>query len=69
MNKVIKVIKGERNKKGLNQKELCKIVGIGINTLVKIEKGDYSTLKYPLMIKLANALDTTPQELFFNEEK
>ncbi|WP_317312265.1 hypothetical protein [Clostridium thermobutyricum] len=40
-----------------------------MNTLVKLEKGNYKTLKYPLMIKLANALDTTVQELFFSDEK
>ncbi len=62
-------IKIARVKKNLNQKELCKIVGIGINTLVKLEKGDYKSLKYPLMKKLADALDTTVQELFFSDEE
>ena len=59
MSKTIKIARIQNN---LNQKELCKTVGIGINTLVKLEKGDYSTLKYPVMLKLASALKTTPQK-------
>ena len=62
MKRTIRIARIEKN---LNQKELCKIVGIGLNTLVKLEKGDYSSLKYPLMLKLSNALGKTPQELFF----
>lgn len=62
MKRTIKIARVEKN---LNQKELCKMVGIGLNTLVKLEKGDYSSLKYPLMLKLSNALGKTPQELFF----
>lgn len=63
-----KAIKIARIQKDLKQKELCKMVGIGINTLVKLEKGDYSSLKYPLMIKLSEILKKTPEELFFSEE-
>lgn len=62
MKRTIKVARVEKN---LNQKELCNIVGIGLNTLVKLEKGDYSSLRYPVMIKLSEALGKTPQELFF----
>lgn len=62
MKRTIKVARVEKN---LNQKELCSIVGIGLNTLVKLEKGDYSSLRYPVMIKLSEALGKTPQELFF----
>jgi putative transcriptional regulator len=66
MNRKIKIA---RVRKNLNQRELCEIVGIGINTLVKLEKGNFSSLKYPLMIRLAKSLDTTVQELFFSEEE
>lgn len=59
-----KSIKIARIQKDLNQKQLCNIVGIGINTLVKLEKGDYSTLKYPIMLKLSSVLGKTSQELF-----
>lgn len=60
-----KSIKVARIQEDLTQKELCKMVEIGINTLVKLEKGDYSSLKYPLMLKLSEVLKRTPQELFF----
>lgn len=55
-----------RIKLSLNQKQLCEKVGIGLNTLVKLEKGDYSSLKYPLMIKLSETLGIPVQELFFS---
>ena len=58
-------IKAARAKKGFTQSELSKRVGICVNNIVKIEKGDYSTLKYPTMIKIAEALNSTVQELFF----
>lgn len=62
MKRTIRIARVEKN---LNQKELCRIVGIGLNTLVKLEKGNYSSLKYPVMIRLSQALGKTPQELFF----
>ncbi|WP_294403971.1 helix-turn-helix transcriptional regulator [uncultured Clostridium sp.] len=60
-------LKAARIEKNLNQKELCKITGIGLNTLVKLEKGDYTSLKYPVMISLSKALGKKPQELFFED--
>ena len=66
MNKTIKVA---RIQKGFTQKQLCEKVGIGVNTLVNLEKDNFQSLKYPLMIKLAKALDTTVAELFFSEEE
>lgn len=64
MKRTIRIARIEKN---LNQKELCRMIGIGVNTLVKIEKGDYSSLRYPIMIKLSKALGKTPQELFFED--
>lgn len=66
MNKSLKIARIQKN---LTQKELCEITGIGVNTLVKLEKGDYSTLKYPVMLKLASRLNKTPEELFFKDIK
>lgn len=66
MNKNLKIARIQRN---MTQKELCSIVGIGVNTLVKLEKGDYSTLKYPTMLKLSKALGKNLNELFFSEEE
>lgn len=61
-------VKLARIKKGLTQNELCKIVKIGPRKLVQIEKGNYDNVTKLLMNKLATALDSTVQELFFSEE-
>lgn len=62
-------IKLARVKLGLTQKELAKKVGISHVTLSKIEKGNYENLTLRTMLKLAKALDTTVQELFFSDEE
>ena len=66
MNK--RTIKIARTEKNLTQQELATILGIDINTLVKLEKGDYSTLNFPLMIKISDVLEKTINELFFSNE-
>lgn len=62
-------IKLARIKLELTQKELAKKVGISHVTLSKIERGIYENLTFKTMKKLAKALDTTVQELFFSEEE
>lgn len=62
-------IKLLRVKLGLTQKELAKKVCISHVTLSKIEKGNYENLTLRTMLKLADALDTTVQELFFSDEE
>ncbi|WP_195972402.1 helix-turn-helix transcriptional regulator [Clostridium thermobutyricum] len=60
----------KRIEKRLTQMQLRKIAGVSLQTIVNIEKGrpidgvSLGTLK-----KLANALDTTVQELFFSDEE
>lgn len=63
-----RMIKSLRVKKGLRQREFCKEIGIGLNSLVKIEKGDYSSLRYPVMIRISKFFNCTVQELFFQDE-
>lgn len=60
-------VKIARIKKGLTQDELCKIIKISKTTLVKIEKGNYANVTKSLMVKIAAALDSTVQELFFQD--
>jgi len=60
-------VKLARIKKRLTQDELCKIVRIGKKQLVEAEKGNYDNLKFKSMKKIANALDSTVEELFFCE--
>ncbi|MVX64942.1 helix-turn-helix domain-containing protein [Clostridium chromiireducens] len=63
-----------RIKLGLTQEQLRKklkeeyLIGLSPCTIVAVEKGDYSNLKYETMIAYAKALNSTPQELFFDEE-
>lgn len=62
-------IKIARIKKGLTQKQLCEVLKISPNKLVELERGNYKNLTYALMIKIAKALNTTVQELFFSEQE
>lgn len=55
--------------KGLSQKELGKIVGVSNVTIVKIEKGDIDNIRFGTLKKVAKALETTVQELFFSDEE
>lgn len=61
-------IKIARIKCGYTQKELIKLLNISPNTLVKLERGDYSKLKYETMLKLSKILGETVDNLFFNEQ-
>ncbi|MDU1442081.1 MAG: helix-turn-helix transcriptional regulator [Clostridium cochlearium] len=60
-------VKIARIKKGLTQKELCKMVKTSPKKIVEIEKGNYDNVRIGLAKKIAKALDSTVQELFFNE--
>lgn len=51
------------------QKEIAEQVGITQQYLANLENGRSKNPSRDLMIKLAVALDTTVQELFFSEEK
>lgn len=62
-----KIVKAIRIKNNLNQKQLCSIAGIGINTLVKIEKGDIDGIRFGILKKVAAALNSSFEELFLNE--
>ncbi|WP_286315353.1 helix-turn-helix domain-containing protein [Romboutsia ilealis] len=58
-----------RIKKGLTQDEVCKMAKISKATLIKVERGDYSPLKYDKIVALANVLGETPEYLFFSDEE
>lgn len=60
-------VKIARIKKGLTQKELCKMVKTSPKKIVEIEKGNYDNVRIGLAKKIAKALDSTVTELFFNE--
>ncbi|EHK2357044.1 helix-turn-helix domain-containing protein [Clostridium perfringens] len=62
-------IKIARIKKGWNQRKLSEISGVGITSITKIEKHGIDHVKVSTLKKLAAALDTTVQELFFSDEE
>jgi putative transcriptional regulator len=60
-------VKIARIKKGLTQQQLRSILGISPKTLVAIERGRYEKVSIILAKKIAEALSTTVQELFFKD--
>lgn len=66
-------VKIARVRKKITQIEFRKLLkekydlGISPNKVVAIEKGDYRGLKYHEMIAISKVLDSTVQELFFND--
>lgn len=66
--KKVSNVKVARIKRGYTQRELITMVNISPNSLVKIERGDYSALKYDTMIKLSKILGETVDNLFFYEQ-
>lgn len=62
-------LKLERIKRGLNQKQLSKLSGVGVNTIVKLEKGDIDSVMVHNLKKIANVLGMTITELFFSDEQ
>ena len=60
-------VKIARIKKGLTQAQLCKIVKTSPKKLVEIEKGNHDNVNLGLMKKLAAALNSTIENLFFQD--
>lgn len=60
-------VKIARIKKGLTQAQLCKIVKTSPKKLGSIERGKYGNVTKDLMESIAVALDSTVQELFFQD--
>jgi putative transcriptional regulator len=52
----------------LSQQRLAEMVSVSRQTIVSIEKGDYAP-SVKLALRLAEALETTVEELFTLEEK
>lgn len=52
-----------RKKKDWSQEKLAREAGISYNTLIKIERGGIKNPKIETVVKLANALETTIDEL------
>ncbi|MCH3963007.1 MAG: helix-turn-helix transcriptional regulator [Clostridium sp.] len=61
-------VKIARIRKGLTQKQLREKVNISPNKLVQIEHGNYSSVTFEQMKKIAKALGTDAVKLFFNND-
>ncbi|AGA57122.1 MULTISPECIES: helix-turn-helix transcriptional regulator [Thermobacillus] len=68
MEKLQNTLKIHRAKKNLTQEQLADLVGVTRKTINTIENGKFvpSTV---LALKLAKALETTVEELFFLQEE
>ncbi|PWL52083.1 MAG: transcriptional regulator [Clostridium cadaveris] len=62
-------VKIARIKMGLTQAELCKIVKTSPKKLVEIERGHYENITKSLMQRIAKALNSDVQTLFFSDEE
>lgn len=56
-------LKDRRKRAGLTQAQLAGLVEVSRQTIIAIERGDYSPSVY-LALRIARALDTTVEELF-----
>lgn len=52
---------------GLTQEQLRKRAKVGLNTIVALEKGKIDGVRVGTLKKIADALNTTVVELFFNK--
>lgn len=57
----------KRIEKEIKQQDFAKMLGITPQYLRKIEKGEVD-IKRSFMLKASNILETSVEELFFNEE-
>ncbi|MBS6503840.1 MAG: helix-turn-helix transcriptional regulator [Clostridium sp.] len=62
-------LKVARVKKGWTQEELAKKSNVGRVTISNIERKGIENIPVYTLRKIAKALDTTVQELFFSEEE
>lgn len=62
------ILKSERTKQGITQKELAKRLKITQQHLCRIENGK-SIPRLDLMKKIAKELNSSVQELFFSDEE
>lgn len=60
-------VKFARTRLKLTQKELCEKVGISRSILSRIENGRDDKVTKDLMLKLADALQSSVEKLFFEE--
>lgn len=61
------LLKIERIKKNLSQEKLSKISNVSRATISQLEKGNIDSVKVATLKKIAAALDSSIEELFFSD--
>lgn len=64
---LINKLKQYRTKKGLNQEELGRLVGVSRQTISLIERGDYNP-SITVCLKLSKVLETKVENIFTYKE-
>ena len=59
-------LKLKRISRNLTQKQLRDKANVGLNTIVQLEKGNIDGIRVGTLKKIAEALNSTVQELFFD---
>lgn len=62
------LLKIERVKRNLSQKQLSELSGVGLNIISKMENGKIDNVTFGYIRKLARALDIPVEELIKEEE-
>lgn len=62
-------LKIERIKRKWTQTDLANASNVGLNTVVKIEKGNIDNVSVSILKKISKALNVPVTELFFSEEE
>lgn len=60
-------IKEVREKRGITQDELAQLSGVSRGTICALEKGTTRTTTTKTLLKLAAALETTVDQLFYQD--
>lgn len=61
-------LKVERIKLNITQRELSNLTNIGVNTIVKIEKGNLDSIKVGTLKKISDIFGISITDLFFSED-
>lgn len=56
-----------RESKNLTQEELAEMSGVSRGTIVALESGKETNTTTQTLVKLANAMETTVDQIFFSE--
>lgn len=62
-------LKAERANQNLTQNDLKQKSGVGLNTIVKLEKGKIDGVRVGTLKKIAESLNSSIKALFFSDDE